>query len=386
MSRPERSPSRAEFRARPRALVITRNLPPIHGGIERLMQKVVEILAPDFQCHVIGPRGCRSQLPPSVSVTELPAGVPWFHPMALVVVVGLALRHRFALCVAGSGLVAPLAAAAAWLSRSPWIAFVHGLDLVARHRAYQALFVPVLRGARFVVANSRHTAMLAERRRIPREHIRVIPPGVTLPDAAPPARAPGRRPALLSVGRLVPRKGFADFIEQALPRILQQRETAQYTIVGAEPRHAVVPAYGERDRILLAAQRAGVAAHVTLAGALPEAGLEQAYRAADVLIFPSRAAPDDAEGFGMVILEAAAHGVPAVAFDAGGVGDALSQDNGVLIAEGDHAAFADAVVGLLEGRPGAVSSASCRRHAERHAWSHFAGALRALVSETCDAA
>lgn len=385
MSGAERSPNGAEGGRRPKALVVTRNLPPIHGGIERLMQKVVETLALDFDCHVVGPRGCSRELPPCVRVTELPAGIPWFLLSALFFVVVAAVRHRFALCVAGNGLVAPLAATAARLGRAPWITFVHGLDLVVRHRAYQGLFVPILRRARFVVANSRHTAMLAESRRVPCDRIRVIAPGVSLPDAPPPARVPGRA-ALLSVGRLVPRKGLADFVEHALPRILQRHPSAHYTIVGAEPREAAMQTTGEQHRILLAAQRAGVAAHVTFSGALPQPALEQAYRAADVLVFPSRAMPGDAEGFGMVILEAAAQGVPAVAFDAGGVGDAMSPDNGVLVAGGDHAAFADAVVGLLDGRFAGIDGDACRRHAERHSWGRFATALRGLAAQACDAA
>src|SRR5688572_7417035 len=89
-------------------LFVSRNLPPIHGGIERLMRHAVDALAADWECHVVGPRGCRPFLPAAAKVTELPAGLPWFPLLALPVVVALAVRHRYRLCVAGNGLVGPL--------------------------------------------------------------------------------------------------------------------------------------------------------------------------------------------------------------------------------------------------------------------------------------
>lgn len=355
-------------------LFVTRNLPPLHGGIERLMPHAVEALAGEWQCHVVGPRGCRAFLPPSVRVTELPASVPAFLALAAPVVAVLALRHRFRLCVAANGLVAPLAALAAALSRCPWLAFVHGLDLVAPSRVYQALFVPLLRGARLLIANSRHVADVAARRGVPRDRIRVLAPGVALPPEPPP-RAPGRPPRLLSVGRLVERKGLAEFVERSLPRVLQRFADARYVIVGAEPEHAAVSGRGTRQRIAAAAESAGAQAQVELAGAVSDADLARHYAAADVLVFPSRGGGGDVEGFGMVVVEAAAHGVPTVAFDVGGVADAMSGDNGVLVPEDDYAAFADAVIALLEGRSG-VTAASCRAHAASYGWERYRSAVR----------
>lgn len=350
------------------------------------MRHAVEALATDWQCHVVGPRGCRAFLPPGARVIELPAGLLPYLLLALPVVAALALRHRFALCVAANGLVAPLAALASALSRCPWLAFVHGLDLVAQSRVYQALFVPVLRRARCLVANSRHTARVAEERGVLRERIQVLAPGVRLPDPAPP-RLPrdGRAPRMLSVGRLVERKGLAEFIERSLPRVVQRFADVRYVIVGAEPEHAARSATGTRARIEAAAAAAGAAAHVEIAGAVSDAELAKHYAAADVLIFPSLGEGGDVEGFGMVLVEAAAHGLPAVAFDVGGVADAMSGGNGVLVREGDYAAFAEAVTGLLGREWPGITAASCRAHAASFTWDRYAGVLRDLVRETASA-
>ena len=184
---------------------------------------------------------------------------------------------------------------------------------------------------------------------------------------------------LLSVGRLVARKGFSEFIERVLPKVLAAHPDACYVIVGAEPGHAADPAAGAYDRILDAARRAGVASRVRLAGALDDPDLQAAYAAADLLIFPSLGGAGDVEGFGMVILEAAAHGVPAVAFDTGGVADAMSPQNGALVPAGDYAAYAEAVIGFLGGGSPRVTRDGCRSHAAGFSWMRFADDVRAAA-------
>lgn len=346
------------------------------------MRHAVDALAADWECHVVGPRGCRPFLPAASKVIELPAGLPWFPLLALPIVVALAARHRYRLCVAGNGLVGPLAALGAALSRCPWLAFIHGLDLVAPSRVYQALFVPILRLARMLVANSRHTAQVAAQRGVAGERIRILAPGVALPlMAARPDLPRTGPPRMLSVGRLVERKGLAEFIERSLPRVLKRFPQARYVIVGAEPEHAALSARGTRARIVAAAAAAGATACVELVGAVSDEHLEAHYAAADVLVFPSRGDGADIEGFGMVVVEAAAHGVPAVAFDVGGVADATSPDSGVLIEAGDYDRFANAIVAILEGALPRVSAAGCLAHAQRHSWERYAAALRGIAME-----
>src|SRR3546814_1721721 len=81
-----------------------------------------------------------------------------------------------------------------------------------------------------------------------------------------------------------------------------------------------------------------------LIGRIGDRELEDAWAASAVHVFPVREIPGDPEGFGMVAMEAAAHGVPTVAYAVGGVPDAvLDGTSGVLVQPGDEVGFAEAV-------------------------------------------
>ena len=85
-------------------------------------------------------------------------------------------------------------------------------------------------------------------------------------------------------------------------------------------------------------------------------------RGLDLFVLPSAW-----EAFPIGVLEAQAYGVPQVAADVGGVGEAVVPDTGVLVPPRDPVRLAGAVVGLLRdpARRTAMSSASRARHADR---------------------
>ena len=59
------------------ALLITRNLPPLVGGMERLVWHIAGALAQDFRLHVIGPQGCAAHLPEATAVSEIAVKPLW---------------------------------------------------------------------------------------------------------------------------------------------------------------------------------------------------------------------------------------------------------------------------------------------------------------------
>jgi len=82
---------------------------------------------------------------------------------------------------------------------------------------------------------------------------------------------------------------------------------------------------------------------VTFAGAVDNAGLPPFYAASDLFVFHSFH-----EGLGIVLLEAAASGLPVVTTEAGGTVDIVRDGmNGVVVPPGDHRALAGAAVRLL---------------------------------------
>ena len=381
----ERMPSRV------RILLITRNLPPLRGGMERLNLHMALELASAFDVDVIGPSGCGVNLPKAIHTQEAPHRQMWrFLPTVFVRSLRLARKRRPACILAGSGLTAPIAWIAACVSGACAVVYVHGLDLVATHPVYRLFWRPFLRRMDLCIANSRHTASLAESIGIPSGRITVLNPGVELPpriDASAAAEfrsrhGLGERKLMLSVGRLTPRKGLLEFVEQSLPAIAAMHPNATLLIIGDEAPNALTgSAAGMGQRIAQAAHGMGLHDNVRLLGVCDEADLSAAYQACDALVFPVRSVPGDVEGFGMVAIEAAAHGLATVAFAVGGVSDAVADGrSGWLVHAGDYVQFADRVSQVFDQESIEAGQAECRRYAQGFSWDVFGARLRELLA------
>jgi glycosyltransferase involved in cell wall biosynthesis len=142
---------------------------------------------------------------------------------------------------------------------------------------------------------------------LPEDRLHVVEPGV---DVAGLARGTVAGGELLCVGAVTPVKGH-DLLLTALGQLTDLSWHCRF--VGAQTRH---PAFVARlaDQIL----DLGIGDRVALVGPLTGAELEIAYAATDLLVTPSRF-----ETYGMVVTEALARGIPVVATDVGGVGQAL---------------------------------------------------------------
>lgn len=376
--------------ARPRLAVLSRNLPPLTGGMERLSWHVIEALAADFELHVIGPRDCLALLPEGVTGHACwgAGALPYLCETAIVSMLRAAWCVRPDLVLATSGLTALLAQFYAALCRRPYLAMVHGLDLVADSAVYQRLFVPSLHCATRVIANSTNTAQLARSCGVPAAALRIIHPGVDWPapelDGSAFRRRHdlGARPVMLMVGRQTARKGLVEFIERGLPAILQAVPDALLVVVGGDARHAIRREDSIGPRVNAAISHRGLQGAVRILGTLDDGQLAAAYAAANVHVFPLIAVRGDVEGFGMVAVEAAAHGLRTVAFDQGGVRDAMLQGTtGQVLPPNDYPAFVAAVLAELAGADVASRRATCRAAAARFAWPHHDAAWRQLAAE-----
>jgi phosphatidylinositol alpha-1,6-mannosyltransferase len=346
--------------------------------MERLNWHLAAELAKTYEVRVVGPAGAAGYAPAGVAVREAPLQpLRAFLWHAARRARAEARTWRPDVVLAGSGLTAPPALWAARACGARTAAYVHGLDLVVPHPVYRALWRPALRRIGTVVANSRATAALAEGIGIVPTRIAIVHPGVELPAPDPAARARFRAahgiaanaPLLLSVGRLTARKGLLEFVRDVLPRIAAQRPDVLLAIVGDAPAHALYAQPQTPAAIQAAADAAGVGTRVRFLGKLFGQDLADAYAAADVHVFPIRALPNDPEGFGMVAVEAAAHGLSTVAYATGGVVDAVRDGaSGRLVPPGDAAAFAQAVIDTLQAPP---SAEALRAFATEFAWERF---------------
>jgi glycosyltransferase involved in cell wall biosynthesis len=90
---------------------------------------------------------------------------------------------------------------------------------------------------------------------------------------------------------------------------------------------------------------AAVPDNVNFHGSVAKPVLFEAYKSADVLVFPTLS-----DGFGMVVTEAMAHGLPVITTDQAGAADLVSPDNGRIVPAADARALADALQWCLDNR------------------------------------
>lgn len=96
-------------------------------------------------------------------------------------------------------------------------------------------------------------------------------------------------------------------------------------------------------------------AQVRFHGSVPQVALFEAYERADVLVLPTLS-----DGFGLVVAEAMAHGLPVIATDQAGAADLVTADNGIIVPAGDARALAEALRWCLDNR---TRLAEMRHHA-----------------------
>lgn len=294
-----------------------------------------------------------------LTVTEVPLRPLWLFLLTSAWhAIRIAYKWRPHVVLAGSGLTAPAALMAARAANARASVYLHGLDAAVRHPVYRAIWNPAIRRMDIVVVNSRPTAELAHKLGVQATDIRIVHPGVQMPASPQPAEALqifrenfglGQGRLLLSIGRLTTRKGLREFVQNTLPGIISNAPDVNLVIIGDAPTDSLHADVQTRSSIQAAADTAGVGQHVRFLGVITKPSeLACAYESATLHIFPVRSIPADPEGFGMVAIEAAAHGLPTVAFATGGVVDAVSTgQSGQLVPPGDYNALRDEVIKLL---------------------------------------
>jgi D-inositol-3-phosphate glycosyltransferase len=204
---------------------------------------------------------------------------------------------------------------------------------------------------RIVASNLIERADLAWHLGADPRRVAVIPCGVDVelfrPRAAPPARARlglDAEHVLLFVGRLTPIKGLETLLRALAALRSDGLAAARLTLLVVGGAKGDEAGSGHLRRL---AHELGVGAWVDFRGPQPQDVLPDYYAAADLCLMPSRY-----ESFGMVALEAMASGVPVIASRAGGLAVTVQDGaTGRLVPEGDVAALARAVAGLLADEP-----------------------------------
>ena len=255
----------------------------------------------------------------------------------------------------------PLGRIGPWLRAAPYAVVAHGAEITVYGHlpAFRQLGRRVLRGTSAIVAAGSYPADQAMRLAGDELCGVVIPPGVDV-ERFRPAPTHNERPLVLGVSRLVPRKGF-DVVMDAVRDL-----DVELAIAGVG-----------RDRARLE-RRAG--ANARFLGRVPDAELPALYASADVFVMCCRERwfGLEAEGFGIVFLEAAACGVPSVAGRSGGAHEAVMDgETGFVVPPRDTGAVRDAIRRLLADPElrAKMGDAARRRACEEFSYDRLVGLL-----------
>jgi D-inositol-3-phosphate glycosyltransferase len=202
---------------------------------------------------------------------------------------------------------------------------------------------------------------------VPRTQLTVVPAGVDsdrfTPDGPAAERDP-HRPRILSVGRLVERKGFGDVIQA-----MRYVPGAECVVVGGPPAEELT-ADPQAKRLRALAEQFKVADRVRLVGGVPARDMPRWYRSADVLV----AAPWH-EQFELSPLEAMACGVPVIGTTVGGLTDTVVDGlTGDLVPARDPRALGSALRRLVNDkvRRFAYATAALDRARQAYSWKRVA--------------
>lgn len=217
------------------------------------------------------------------------------------------------------------------------VAISHGLDITQGPPIWQWLVRRTLGQLDGVIAVSRATQEQCLKRGFPAERLQVLPNGIS-PRLTMPARAErcewekGEGIFLcLAVGRQIPRKGLAWFVDQVMPLLPAH---IHLWLVGGGPQAPVI-----REAI----DRQGLQGRVRQLGVISDAALAAVYEQADLFVMPNLKVNQDMEGFGIVMLEAGLSGLFSLASAIEGITDVISSANGRLLPPRAAEAFAAAI-------------------------------------------
>lgn len=314
-----------------RILFVSRAFAPV-GGMEKHNADLAQFLGAEQPLTVIANRRGKRFL-------------PIFYPWAVLRT--LWLLPKYDILLLGDGVLGLLGAIAKFVfPKKTVVSVVHGLDITYASPLYQRYwvrrFLPALDG---VIAVSRATKDEAVNRGLDNSKIFIVPNGLETnqfhfkPDRSRLDTLLGFDTTgsviLLTIGRLVRRKGVAWFIREVLPKLPAH---FRYAVAGGGPELAAVQE---------AISASGMGGRVTFLGRVSQTDKETLLANANIFIQPNIAVPGDMEGFGIAVIEASAAGLPVVAARLEGLEDAITEgENGRLVTPGQPQEFAETISSL----------------------------------------
>lgn len=361
-------------------LMVTRNLPPLVGGMERLNWHIADELSHDHDIVLLSHKGAEEKAPKNCEFFGVKLNpLPLFLVQAFIKTLFICLRYKPDVLFAGSGLTAPITVFWAKIFRKKSIVYIHGLDIATNHWLYNLFWLPFIRGANQVIANSTPTQDVCLKKGILAQKISIIHPGVTYPPLQKNETLISSikeqykiedKKIMISVGRLTERKGLNEFVDLSLPQIIQAQQNTVLVVIGDTPDHSLNKNLQSKTLILETAKKHNISENILFVGNISDDQiLSTWYYLADLHVFPVKHIPDDPEGFGMVAIEAAAHGTPTVAFATGGIVDAVYDGvSGYLVEHGQYHLLCEKIISCINST---LDTRATEQFSEQFSWENL---------------
>ena len=294
----------------PKTLLLTLEYPPARGGVARYYSGLVN---------------CWPE--PITVVSERSELFWWLWPKWLPLLWRIGKRvKKEGFEMIWVGQVLPLGYAALWLKKRynvSYTVFTHGMDILLPQVSWwkNRWLKCILNQAAVVVANSEFTKEELLKLGVPEDKIVIVYPCLSLGMEHEAQSIQSGEKIILSVGRLVKRKGF-DKVIKTMPRLLKRIPDLKYVIIGFGP---------ELNNWKLEIENWKLQSVVSVLTDVSDTELVRWYRRASVFAMPCEQLGADVEGFGTVFLEAASCGLPVVVGRSGGAAEATQHGYGGFV-------------------------------------------------------
>ncbi len=359
-----------------KALYITRKYPPSIGGMQKMNYHLINELDRKIELDKIA-WGCSQILLPVFILKAF---------LQVVFYIFIQKKDFDCICI-GDAMLSPLGLFFRKIMHVPVVCIVHGLDITFNFPFYKEIIVKNLNNLDLIICVSQYTKSECMARGIRESTIKVIPNGVSLDFVKPNREEFLRRlrnekiyisenvKILLTVGRLIKRKGVAEFIEKVFIRLKEEYKNVVYLIIGSGK---------HKKKIEHMIEKYQLGDCVFLLGEVDEKMLHYAYAVSDIFIMPNIKVKGNVEGFGIVALEASSYGVPIVASGLEGIKDAVrNNENGFLIPPDRPEVYKERILSLLQNdRLRLELSKKAKEYVKRFSWTEIADKYIDAFKET----
>ena len=352
-----------------RILFISRAFPPVIGGIEKQNFEILNALSTQAELKSIVNSKGKKFLFPFVIIALYRA---------------FRLRKDYDVILLGDGVLAVVAAIIRCFSRVPVICIVHGLDITYSNLIYRNFWLKIFfKSIDHFIAVGNETIRQAVNRGLPVEKFSFVPNGVDISLDYQPrnkkelAALLGFEPQgyyLLTLGRLVRRKGVLWFIENVMPAL---GSSVSYIIAGDGK---------DAGLIRQVIKDSGAAGKILMLGNVSEADKDLLLSSVDIFVQPNIKVNGDMEGFGLVVLEAALHARPVIASRLEGLADAISDgENGILLESENTEQYVMSIQALLQDQALLKETGNKARDyvLENYSWENIAEQYLQIIESVC---